>query len=51
MSKIVHLSYPPENLEDTWRFHRLKKVAETLTKNCQGQLLGIGYNNSAPLMP
>jgi 2-polyprenyl-3-methyl-5-hydroxy-6-metoxy-1,4-benzoquinol methylase len=45
MSKIVHLSYPPENLEDVWRFHRLKKVAETLTKNCSGLLLDIGCND------
>ena len=45
MSKIVHLAYPPENLEDTWRFHRLKKVAETLAKNCHGQLLDIGCND------
>jgi len=41
----VHLSYPPENLEDTWRFHRLKKVTETLTKNCHGLLLDIGCND------
>jgi 2-polyprenyl-3-methyl-5-hydroxy-6-metoxy-1,4-benzoquinol methylase len=45
MSKTVHLSYPPENLEDAWRFHRLKKVAETLTKNCHGLLLDIGCND------
>jgi len=45
MSKTVHLSYPPEKLEDTWRFHRLKKVAEILTKNCHGLLLDIGCND------
>jgi SAM-dependent methyltransferase len=45
MSKAVHLSYPPENLEDTWRFHRLKKVTEILVKNCCGLLLDIGCND------
>ena len=45
MSKTVHLSYPPENLEDTWRYHRLKKVTEILVKNCHGLLLDIGCND------
>jgi 2-polyprenyl-3-methyl-5-hydroxy-6-metoxy-1,4-benzoquinol methylase len=45
MSKIVHLSYPPENIQDTWRFHRLKKATETLVKNCHGRLLDIGCND------
>ncbi|MEM2103117.1 MAG: class I SAM-dependent methyltransferase [Candidatus Bathyarchaeia archaeon] len=45
MSKIVHLTYPPEKLEDAWRFYRLKKTAEILTKNCHGLLLDIGCND------
>lgn len=45
MSKKIHLTYPPETLKDAWRFYRLKKVAEILTKNCHGLLLDIGCND------